>query len=382
MFRYICSYQQVSPIFIDMLASFGKQYRKLDFHSASFSQDDLKKPASGVDMRINEIGRSDWQLRHCYKLHGLEVSNFDHKWTMRQTAVYHSFDMENGRAFWLTVKANDEIMERVKDGSKSIEDMRASNLRSLGSSFISSLMTHLIIVDWCAEGWRWYIGSIESEIREVLVRVKSTPIEPLADEKDFTPQLLKSFSMKTTKNPQSHAPSRRNTSQTLDSLADRVRGTFHWGKEAAAKPQDISLQVLPQQGPDAEQEREEKTTRHLERLGSFSFSESQRLTHFATKLQETKLAMTLNLGVLRELREYYEELVKSSRTPEEIRLECGRRGAFEEFARRIKSRESHIEAECRRAEALILLIEDGKRQVRQPSPVGYSDVYYLYKEPD
>ncbi|ROV89216.1 hypothetical protein VMCG_09899 [Cytospora schulzeri] len=362
MFRYMCSYQQVSPIFIDMLASFGKQYRKLDFHSASFSQDDLNKPAAGIDMKIAEIGRSDWQLRNCYKLHGVEISDFDKKWTVRQTAAYHTFDMEKGRAFWLTVKANDEIMERVKDGSNSLESMRASNLNTLGSSFISSLMTHLIIVDWCAEGWRWYIGSIESEIREVLVRVKSTPIEPLADENDFTPQLLKSLSMKTTKESQPHPPSRQNTSQTFNSLAERVRGTFHRGRETAAIAEKDSPVVLPQRGPETDQEKEEKMARHLERLKTFSFSESQRLTYFATTLQETKLAMTLNLGVLRDLREYYEGLFASSRLPEEVTLECGRRGAFEEFVRRIKSRESHLEAECRRAEALILLIEDGKRQ--------------------
>lgn len=105
MFRYICSYQQISPIFVDMLASFGKQYRKLDFHSASFYQDDVTKPATGVGMQIAEIGRSGWQLRHCYKLHGVEVSEVENRWTVRQTAVYHSFDLEQGRAFWLTIKS-------------------------------------------------------------------------------------------------------------------------------------------------------------------------------------------------------------------------------------------------------------------------------------
>ncbi|ROV95122.1 hypothetical protein VSDG_05806 [Cytospora chrysosperma] len=341
---------------------FNETYRKLDFHSASFSQDDLNKPAAGMDMQIAEIGRSDWQLRHCYKLHGVEVSNFDKKWTVRQTAVHHTFDMEKGRASWLTVKANDEIMERVKDGSKSLEAMRPSSLNSLGSSFISSLMTHLVVVDWCAEGWRWYIGSIESDIREVIVQAKSTPIEPLADENDFTPQLLKSLSMKTNKETQPRPPSRRSTIQTLNSLAQRVRNTFHGGKEMSANTEQGPLELLPQRGLETDQEREERMARHLERLKTFSFSESQRLTYFATKLQETKLAMTLNLGVLRDLREYYEELFTSTRFPGEIKLECERRGAFEDFVRRFKGLESHLEAECQRAEALMLLIDDGKRQ--------------------
>ncbi|ROW17225.1 hypothetical protein VPNG_01207 [Cytospora leucostoma] len=362
MFRYICSYQQISPIFVDMLASFGKQYRKLDFHSAAFSQDDLHNPEAGTEIHIAEIGRSDWHLRHCYKLHGMEISDFDQKWTMRQTAVYHSFDMQEGRAFWLTVKANDEIMERVKDGSKSLEALKASNLNSLGLSFISCLKTHMITLDWCAEGWRWQIGAIETGVREVLVRVKNTPIEPLAKELEFTPELLKSLSFKTTQGTQFPSPTRQNTSQTLNTLAGRVRVAISARKETAAKSENERLQVMPHQDREADQEKEEEMARQLDGLVAFSFSESQRLTSFATTLQETKLAMTLNIGVLRDLREYYEGLFSSSRVPHEIMFECERRDAFNEFVRRVKSLEGQLETECRRAETLILMIEDGKCQ--------------------
>lgn len=130
-----------------MMASFGKQHRPIDFHSASFSQDDLSRPVQGSSTAIAEIGRSGWELRHCYKLHGLEQSNFDNSWTMRQTATYHSFDMLEGRAFWLTIKANNEVRDRIMDGSRSLEAMQAARHGDLGSSFVACLATHLVTVD-------------------------------------------------------------------------------------------------------------------------------------------------------------------------------------------------------------------------------------------
>ncbi|KAK7746980.1 hypothetical protein SLS53_002168 [Cytospora paraplurivora] len=312
-------------------------------------------------MQIAEIGRSNWHLRHCYKLHGVEISDFDQKWTVRQTAVYHSFDMQEGRAFWLTVKANEEIRERVKDGSESLEALKASNLNSLALSFISCLKTHLITLDWCVEGWRWQIGAIETGVRDVLVRVKNTPIEPLAKDLEFTPELLRLLSFKTNKGTQFPSPTRQSTMQTLNTLAGRVRVTFSARKKTVAKSE--KLQVMPPHNPEADHEREEEIERQIHGLMAFSFPESQRLTSLATTLQETKLAMTLNIGVLRGLREYYEELFSSSRIPTEIALESKYCDAFNDFTRRIKSLEGHLATDCRRAETLILMIEEGKRQV-------------------
>lgn len=197
--------------------------------------------------------------------------------------------------------------------------------------------------------------------------MKSTPIEPLADELDFIPQLLRSLSIKSTKGGQFPKPSRQNTSQTFNSLAKRVKDTLSGKKGLTTRNGSGTLGVQPQVGPESDQEREEEVARHMERLKTFSFSESQRLTSFATTLQEIKLAMTLNFTVLRGLREYYQGL-RSSWVPHELELEYARGGALRDFVRRIKSLEGHLEAECIRAETLIRLIEEGKRQVSTPVP--------------
>lgn len=364
MFRYICSYHQMSPLLIDMLESFGVQYRPSGFHSASFSQDDLAKPCKPSYMQINEIGRSDWQLRHCYKLNGLELSDWDEKWTMRRTAVYHSFDMDNGRAFWLTIKANNEIRDRIRDGSQSLETMKAHNLNTPGTSFESCLATHLVTLDWCAEGWRWHINAVESKIREVFHKVKSFPIDPASGEPDPTQQLAQSLTELPANDRRFSMTSRPSTWHTntgpihaISALKSRLTSKLS-GRDKQPGPDQVALGNIPPQQLVPAQGRYQNIAKRLKIMQAFSFKELQQLNDAASKLKEAKLAMALNSGVLRDLRVYYQEIYDASTFPSEIQDVCSKTGSFDQFLQRVKSLEKHLEDECMRAEALVALIED------------------------
>lgn len=371
MLHYLCSYEQVSPILIDVLTSFGRQKAPLGFHSASFCQDDLTKPSQPALVEIPEFGRSGWELRHCYKLHGLEISspNSKAKWTMRQTAMYHSFDMETGRAMWLAVKANNEIRDRIKEGTESLEAMRASDFSTPGSLFVACLTTHLIAFDWCTEGWRLHLGDIESDVREILVKVKSTPLEPLGDELNFTPRLITAATMPSLRDGENSTISRQNTLQAQYSPIQAFNATKAGITKLCAAMNAIvpeakvekSREMNPPQ--DAQADQREKISKHLEKLKGFSFAEFQKLNFFTGKLQEVKLAMCLNIGVLRSTREYYRQRYQSAQFPSAIKNFSESNGSFENFIQRVTSLEQDLEADTARTEALILLIEDGKRLV-------------------
>lgn len=375
MLHYLCSYEQVSPILIDVLNSFGRQKAPLGFHSASFCQDDLTKPSQPALVEIPEFGRSGWELRHCYKLHGLEVSspNSKAKWTMRQTAIYHSFDMETGRAMWLAVKANNEIRDRIKEGTESFEAMRASSSSTPGSLFAACLTTHLVAFDWCTEGWRLHLGDIESDVREILVKVKSTPLEPLGDELNFTPRLITAATMPSLRDREDSVISRQDTSQARNGPiqafnATKARITNLCAAMNAIGPEtgvEKSREINPPQ--DAQVDQRERISKHLEKLKAFSFAEFQKLNFFTGKLQEAKLAMCLNIGVLRSMREYYRQRYQSAQFPSAIKNFSESNGSFEYFIQRVTSLEHDLEADTARTEALILLIEDGKRLVSDSS---------------
>lgn len=371
MFRYICSYQQMSPILVDMLASFGSQYRRSGFDFASFSQDDLTKPVRPSQLQIDEIGRSDWELRHCYKLNGIELSDHDDKWTMRQAVVYHSFDMNNGRAFWLTIKANDELRDRVVDGCQSLESMRAQNLNTLGSSFESCLANHMICLDWCAEGWRWYISKVESQISEIFHKVKSYPLDPAAGELDPTQQLARSLSMPPANGGGFSMPSTQGMGhiqngpiQAYSTLKTKLSNKIRGKDIIISEPEQVVLDKRPRQ-LETNRERYQTISKRLDMMKIFSFSEFQKLNDVASKLKEAKLAMALNVGVLRDLRGYYQAHYDSSTLPSEITDVCSSTGSFEQFMQRTKSLEKGLESECMRAEALVALVQDGITLVRK-----------------
>lgn len=376
MLRYLCSYEQVSPILIDVLTSFGRQKAPLGFQSASFCQDDLTKPSQSALVQIPELGRSGWELRHCYKLHGLEGSspNSKAKWTMRQTAIYHSFDLENGRAMWLSVKANNEIRDRIKEGTESLEVMRASNSSTPASSFAACLATHLIVFGWCTEGWRLHLGGIESDVREILVKVKSTPVEPLGDELNFTPRLINAATIPSARDREGSIISRQDTLQARNGPLKAFNSTkagitkLCTAMNAIGPADEVEKSRGTNPPQDVLDDQRERISNHLEKLKGFSFAEFQKLSFFTGKLQELKLAMCLNIGVLRSTRDYYRQRYQSAQFPSPIKDFSESNASFENFVQRVTSLEQDLEADITTTEALILLIEDGKRLVRTFPP--------------
>lgn len=113
----------------------------------------------------------------------------------------------------------------------------------------------------------------------------------------------------------------------------------------------------------------ERISNHLEKLKGFSFAEFQKLSFFTGKLQELKLAMCLNIRVLRSTRDYYRQRYQSAQLPSRIKDFSESNASFENSMQRVTSLEQDLEADIATTEALILLIEDGKRLVRT-SPLG------------
>ncbi|KAF1354718.1 hypothetical protein BDV97DRAFT_88807 [Delphinella strobiligena] len=89
-------------------------------------------------------------------------------WALRQAAIYHSLDLENGRATWVTVKANDILARRIAESNEIMHEAPSTidNTTPFDVSLYASLASHLIICDWAAESWRWYINFLENRLQE------------------------------------------------------------------------------------------------------------------------------------------------------------------------------------------------------------------------
>ncbi|KAK9799910.1 hypothetical protein AB5N19_10483 [Seiridium cardinale] len=126
----------------------------------------------------------------------MEESNFDGTWNMRQTAVYHNLDLYNGRTFWLIVKANDVARERVRESSSVGKNPTGVVPTEMEDCIGLALRTHLSMMAWSCEGWRWHITNMEQESRSRIAKVTAKSIESYQSLLDPNTRLLvKSLSL-------------------------------------------------------------------------------------------------------------------------------------------------------------------------------------------
>ena len=74
---------------------------------------------SGGGLNIPELVRSGRNIRICDSLKSVKhIENSDNKldlpWLVRQTALYHSFDIDTGKASWMAIKGIQLIKDRIQ----------------------------------------------------------------------------------------------------------------------------------------------------------------------------------------------------------------------------------------------------------------------------
>lgn len=173
---YILTHYQVMPAFLDHVIAFC--IRLKPHLQASLEMDDrlqIRNPA----LKLDELGRSGIQLQHCFNLIGVEYDLANPKWPylFRQTAAYYSFDLIGGQAFWIILKANDEVRTRIQklvDGNQ--RRRYRHDLETIHGSFASTLDVHLLIFGWCIENWSSYIEFLHNKTQQPRAQTMSIPI--------------------------------------------------------------------------------------------------------------------------------------------------------------------------------------------------------------
>lgn len=287
------------PQFLDFVFPFGEQECSKDFHFTAFRKNDRYSNSNCV-IGIPEIGRSGKLYEMCYNLRSAEQTTNppEWPWSIRQTAVYHSFDTTSGRTVWIIVKGNRLMYKRIRNAidtshKKGHGDGYAFD--SLYHSFLSSLKIQLIFCDWARENWRWYINVLEDEIRKLTDAALHAPIEqpptPTSIEK---PSMLRS---ETTPNPSQRV--RRGFSWSTVSQEKKVRRSVTFGAKAPVVASTINekreaVRVV-------EEERVQGNPR-------FDFSTLQCIQKLQEKTDETLLALTMNIKIIQDLSRYYKNL--------------------------------------------------------------------------
>lgn len=389
-FTYISTFFQVMPKFLDLVCTFGKQSTQKDFHYTAFSEESFLNTELARNNSIPRLGRSGLEIRMCYNLWSVEASERPGPWSIRQTAVYHSFDVLEGRALWINIKGNEEIRDRITESLSPPSEVQKGFLETRSRSFSAALRSHMLIFEWSAENWRGLIGHLDNQLQGLLKKARNVPLSTvearldvdlnvLMDQLDdqntpdpafpVTPSRVNSTLVK--------APTRKHTSNSQQFSISRVMtgisrvSTGIETLQQASQPTSPSIRspTSPIIGRAAQNitwnQKNDKGVFDIapsQLLQEFKVSGLQDLTNIGAKLHEASLVMKLNADIILQVVEYYEYLVSQDSIPEDLKKACAR--DLQYFAKHARGIVRDMMMEQYRIETLMTMLEDGKSLVR------------------
>ncbi|QDS71141.1 hypothetical protein FKW77_009924 [Venturia effusa] len=312
MFLLTLTYLQALPAYLDHLFPFGNQQYPRDPYFSGFRCEDRFSDAVRGPT-ISELGRSGCDIRMCYTLKSAERTNKSSPatWSIRQTSIYHSFDVKTGRSTWIVVKGDDLIKQRLQQVTNSIENNRNA------------------LCDWAGQNWRWYLNHLEERVQMETRHAASVLIGD-ADAEQPKIRLLRSDTGVRDCSPQGL----RDVSATRNS-----------------PPPPYPLRSPPQlPGPRPHEKPKDN-------LG-FGIKQVQMVQCVQDKAGEALLVIESNANVIAELREYYSSVVASQGWPNELRHDCA--GDLARFDKSAETAEKDLRRQFRRAETLRSFLEDRK----------------------
>jgi hypothetical protein len=354
MLMYMLTYYQVMPAFLDFIFPFGLQEHAQDFHFSGFREETHLLPTE-KSLRITEIGRSGRNICMCFSLKGIERSDAQSwPWSMRQTSAYHSFDVEAGRALWILVKGNEVIEKRIQSATSPDRLSKNGTLNKPSRVLSTTFETHLILCEWSAENWRWYMNYLEGVLQDITSR---------------------SLAIKIGKNPKAAAEEtyQFTTARTLSTIQRGGQEFQSLGPPVSTPPlsrvpsyhptnpqqlgQPPPPKVLPPGRGKPSQEKDRKT----EELEGFSFHDLQQVQLIEEKMSEVLLVLDSNTHVLTEMNGYYDSVVKLDEWPEELSDAC--KPDVARFSKRIVSTIKELRMHHARAKTMLRLLKERKTLV-------------------
>ncbi|KAF3797155.1 hypothetical protein GCG54_00009125 [Colletotrichum gloeosporioides] len=322
-FRFICAYHQVEPFFLEAVLSFGRQPYPIDYCLAHFRSKTLVECKAPVSHALPKFGRSGNSTHVSYLLRSVEHSGAKgiEGWQIRQAANYHTFDLETGRSFWFTIKANKIFKNRIKDLTPRLRIPTKPETAdgNIVPYLKASLDTHLLYISWCDEGWRDFINDFETSIRNIVLPAKTALVDdhinPESSQYDVLPWALQ---QKRRQRTMSHGQSRANTGLTSNHSEKRAPSTV----QERVFSFSHSFFGLKTTKPDEEQGlQSENAANHRQTLNSgldpsgsldkLRIKDVQTLYSRSELMQRSLLVLELNTGVLRDLHVYYSNLTKT-----------------------------------------------------------------------
>ncbi len=366
------TYLQVIPEYLNLLFPLGERELAQDFYSDGFYQYTNLSNAT-PSLQLPERAWSGRDFKICYSLKSVEPSESQTgwPWSIRHCAVHHTFDVSNVRSTWVIVKGNQLIEKRISSATSGRGPPEYSSYGTLDRALAAAFATHLIMTDWSAENWRWYINFLEEKFGELTQGAISidadVPTHPVAMEDQFA-SVPRTNTQTTVQSPIARVLSpklfRASTQKTDISLAltelpdsppQRIHVNARSGKKQPLPPGKSIVATQPSDKPAFQYDTYGQR--------QFKFRHLQDVQDLEESANETILVLRLNLNIYKQISAFYRSLFEQGELPRDT-MEQKCKGDLLRFERRVQGIESQTDAQIIRVEALLRLMADRKTLVR------------------
>ena len=346
MLALLLTYQQAIPGFLDFVFLFGKQAIERGFHFGGFRyQSRLSDSERGLE--VSELGWSGRDYKLCFNLRSVErARGGGEPWSIRQAAIHHSFDVVNGQASWIIIKANKVLQGRIRSATGPQGLHKVKSYQEADRAFASTLATHLIVCQWSGENWRWYIDYLEESLQlttgRTLSPIVKTPTSPTADP--------------------SWSPTRQSTYADTHELSDIARVKQPSRPLQQTRPSPSGLDPVTVSNENAAQSLCDPSN-SLASVGEaeFTFTDLQKTQNAEEKANAAALILKNNISVFADLEKYYRTLSTSQGWPKDLTTHCGE--DMLRFEQDLSSVRNDMQLQLSRVEALLHLIAGRKSLV-------------------
>jgi hypothetical protein len=262
-----------------------------------FTFRNTENPLSTAMFRFEDRTETPSRLQHAFNIMAPEKERPESSnWFIRQTAVYHSFNVTQGKSLWIIVKGNRVIRDRITSSSPS-----ASNKTQKQQQFEFALQTHLLILEWCTENWALYLDDLEERARKHAAAIKLAPVETLARK----PPLLTPAPFRgplPRRSSTGAGPQPIGIRGKIRSNLSRISSGFsgHYHQQQAGGGSELREMA---KDPDEDEER-------LDKL--FTFDDLQRMRHATDEMERASLILGEDMRILSALKERYSRLAEGS----------------------------------------------------------------------
>jgi hypothetical protein len=296
------------PTFLDFVFSFHQNSPLL---RSGYRQEDTLLDFYDQRFLVRGLGRSGASIRHCFNLQAVssQDDSEDGQWSIRQTAVYHNFDLVTGRAFWIISHNDDKLTNRVRAMALLNDSLLAEDHANTVTSFRATLTTHLLLMQWASESWRDYIQDLEQRIQ--IQEDKITNTFSLISALRVTDK--KVFATDTTETAQTRLP------KSHDGMPSPRQRRCEYGRMS----NDL-----------------------------FSVQDLQRLHELEKRIESTILILSQNSIIVRSIADHYEKLMGNPEFPSQMKeracyeaakfFEQGRMIEIELHSRQVELQASHL----------------------------------------